>query len=170
MWRQEEGQSEGTLLPSTPQDEKGGDLDVVRGDNENEEDMMRLVEETGPKAEDEFIRDVYSSTVTVTIDVPRDGDHGDEDDPVTRYLSGGATPKVQSDRSGGEDMQWCDGAGENGRDEECSGGGLYELFGGAGGELQSEEEYNMYESLNEADVSEEEDCDTPPIRLCLLSR
>lgn len=172
-WRPEENQSDENSLPSTPQDGEDRNLGEAGGGASKEEEgeeMVRAEEVTSPKEEEEYMNGMYSSTVTVTIDPPRDGDQGDEDDPVTRYLGGGTVPRMnRSDVGGGE----CEGGGEGGSGAGvgCDGGGVWKLFGGDEEGEQEDEDSDLYECLNDFDMAEGEDCDTPPpVRICLLSR
>ncbi len=191
-WRPEESNSDVEVsLPSTPRDEfesrcgmREGELSVKE---EEAEPMVGVVHSTSPKDDEGsvgYMRDVYSSTVTVTIDPPRDSGHGgNEDDPVYRYLEGGGASissrpvdVASPDEPAGPEEEEREGACEV---EEDSGGvegrGVWSRFCGGDGEEEEEEEEtgagDLYDSLNDVDLSEEEDNDTsPPVRLCLLSR
>lgn len=177
-WRPEESQSDENSLPRTPQDEEDENLGAVRRgagkdeEEEEEDEMVEAEEVMSSKEEDEFMNEVYSSTVTVTIDAPRDGDQGDEDDPVTRYLGGSVDPRINFNSGESEEKRGCDRSGDGGGGTvECDGGGLWKMFGGDEEGDQGEEDGDLYECLNDVDMSDEEDCDSPPpIRLCLLSR
>ena len=172
-WRPEENQLDENSLPTTPQDKEDGSLRVTKKEVA-EEETVGEEEIASPNEQDEFMNDVYSSTVTVTIDVPRDENQGDEDDPMTRYLGGSVTPRGKFHSGGGRESE--KGVREAyGGGVGCDGGvgGLWSIFGeeATGGEQRQEEEDDLYECLNEVDMAEDEDSDTPPpVRLCLLSR
>lgn len=89
---------------------------------------------------------LYGSTVTVTIDPPRDDDvGGGADDIVARYLDG----KEEGVMTRGVRS-------------------LAELFDSEGAE---EEELDLFRNMEKVDLLEEEDLDTPsPTKICLLSK
>ena len=106
---------------------------------------------------------VYRSTVTVTIDPPRDeggegGGREASEDLVAQYLNGGR------ERGGGGGRGDNDDAAGGGGDEEPF--SLEDLFGKDSPET---DKCDLYESLNEIDMSEDE-CEVTPTKIYLLSK
>lgn len=89
------------------------------------------------------LKAIYGSTVTVTIDPPRDNGGG-VDAEVSDYLD--------------------DGRGE----EEVLTRNLADLFGN---QDSGQEDIDLFESLNKVDIAEEDDSEpSPPTKICLMSR
>jgi len=183
-WKPEETHSDVEVsLPSTPRDEgegQSGASEIDQGKEEEEEELpsaVSVVDNCSPKEEEEtYMSGVFNSTVTVTIDPPRDNGQGsDQDDPVYRYLEGGtsiASTTLGDGRTGHVTSESrvvgeC-GEGEGQQSEEGNEG----MWGGFSESMEEGEEgEDLFDDLNDVDSSEEEDSDTsPPVRLCLLSR
>ena len=193
-WKPEETHSDVEVsLPSTPRNEGEGPRSAGTSemDGKEEEEVVPsavgVVDGCSSKDEEEtYMSDVFNSTVTVTIDPPRDNGQGDDqDDPVYRYLEGGASISstalvdgrtnyvidggerpVEGNRGGEEEegeRQQSEGGGEEGMWERFGAGVEEGVEGDCGGDL--------FDDLNDVDLSEEEDSETPPpVKLCLLSR
>jgi len=91
------------------------------------------------------LKALYGSTVTVTIDPPRDVGGVEVDDEVSRYLNGmvegSSEPRSLADVFGKDSVGVAD------------------------------EEHNLFKDLNEMDLIEEEDTEPPPpTKICLLSK
>lgn len=119
-----------------------------------------------PMSSPRDLKEIYGSAVTVTIDPPLDdGGVGGADDEVSRYLGG----------SGGGGEGSIGGQSSTSRPPSsllhgtgCSHAGLGELFGK--GE-DAAMDFDLFESLDESDLAEEEDKDPPPpTRICFLSK
>lgn len=96
------------------------------------------------------LKAVYGATLTVTIDPPRDDEDGN--DVISEYLDGGS------------------GSNREHLPLPSKGRSLAELFGDDSCS-DGIREADIYESLNDLDMSEEEDCDPPPpTKICLLSK
>jgi hypothetical protein len=91
------------------------------------------------------LKAIYGSTVTVTIDPPRDNGGG-VDAEVSDYLGGG---RGEVEASVGAKS-------------------LLDLFGN---QDNSEEDFDLFESLNEMDVVEEDESEpVAPTKICLMSK
>ena len=135
-WRPEECHSDEASLPSTPQDESEGQMGMSEGDTGREDEVGEVmgVANSGSikEEEEEYMNNVYGSTVTVTIDPPRDSGQGDENDPVYRYLGGGASISTRSKDTGSQRSNDRASAMVDRGDEEavrCAGGaGVWSKF------------------------------------------
>lgn len=89
------------------------------------------------------LKAIYGSTVTVTIDPPRDNGGG-VDAEVSDYLDGGRGEEQVLTRN------------------------LADLFGN---QDSSQEDFDLFESLNKVDIAEEDEGEPPsPTKICLMSK
>ena len=102
----------------------------------------------------EDLKELYGSAVTVTIDPPLDDGQSGTDDAVARYLDGKESSHNSSSSNNGSSG--------------CSNRSLAELFG-KGEDLSTD--FDLFESVNESDLADEEDSEPPPpTKICLLSK
>lgn len=108
--------------------------------------VSKGVEMEGVESPVDDLKALYGSTVTVTIDPPRDDDGGEVDAAVSRYLDGGGggVCPVAEVRS------------------------LADMFGKGSDE---EGEVDLFETLDKTDLAEQEEVEcAPPTKICLLSK
>lgn len=128
--------------PQDPMERDGVTLDSSQNDSKEPANSDPL---NSPQGED--LKEIYGSAVTVTIDPPADDNIDGGDDVVSRYLDG----KENRPSSHGFSQR-----------------SLMELFEKRG---DTEADFDLFESLNESDLAEEEDREPPPpTKICLLSK
>lgn len=92
------------------------------------------------------LKAIYGSTVTVTIDPPRDNGGG-VDAEVSDYLDGGGRRREEEALSGTRN--------------------LVDLFDNQ----DDAEDFDLFDSLNKVDIAEEDDSEPPPpTKICLMSK
>ena len=108
--------------------------------------------EEGVESPVDDLKALYGSTVTVTIDPPRDDDGGEVDAVVSRYLDGGG------------------GGGGGGGCPVPEVRSLADMFGKGSAE-EEEAEVDLFETLDQTDLAEQEEVEcSPPTKICLLSK
>lgn len=108
------------------------------------------VADSSPQGGGGDLKELYGSTVTVTIDPPLDEEGGGADEAMSQYLDGRESCSSKNRRS------------------------LAELFGRGDSEVEEAAENldrDLFQSLDEMDLTEEEDNEPPPpTKICLLSK